>query len=465
MSHQASSNQSTFSKEEMAESSILFWFRHDLRLRDNRSLSAALKHAKKHNQRFLMLYFCDPLWRQTDPFGHERMGVYRAQFILESLQELKLEIEELGGELLVLDADPIVELPRLAQTFNSDYVFASRHVCTEETRQEQDLAQALDSKNCKLALAWNHTLYGQQNLPFALGDLPDIYTQFRKQVERSASVVAPLDKPSRLQEAPQALNDSAYSCQLQDLQAEWDEKLKEYGQRDQRATMLHKGGAKAGEERLAFYFWDTALIESYKETRNGLIGDRYSTQFSPWLAVGALSPRWIWHETLRYEDEVKANSSTYWVRFELLWREYFQWVAYLYGAALFKPYGLTSELQRKAPKLGRASVKHFQRWARGETGNEFIDANMKELNLTGFMSNRGRQNVASYLIHDLGVDWRMGAGYFESKLIDYDPAANWGNWAYIAGVGNDPRPQRKFNTYGQAERYDARGEYRALWLN
>ena len=101
----------------------------------------------------------------------------------------------------------------------------------------------------------------------------------------------------------------------------------------------------------------------------------------------------------------------------------------------------------------------------GETGNDFVDANMKELNQTGFMSNRGRQNVASYLVHDLGVDWRMGAGYFESKLIDYDPASNWGNWAYIAGVGNDPRPQRKFNTRGQAERYDAKAEYRNLWLS
>ena len=177
-----------------------------------------------------------------------------------------------------------------------------------------------------------------------------------------------------------------------------------------------------------------------------------------------MSPRWIWHETLRYEDEIKSNSSTYWVRFELLWREYFQWVAYAYGAALFKPYGLTAELQRQAPKLGRASIKHFQRWARGETGNDFVDANMKELNQTGFMSNRGRQNVASYLVHDLGVDWRMGAGYFEAKLIDYDPASNWGNWAYIAGVGNDPRPQRKFNTRGQAERYDAKAKYRNLWL-
>ena len=89
---------------------------------------------------------------------------------------------------------------------------------------------------------------------------------------------------------------------------------------------------------------------------------------------------------------------------------------------------------------------------------------MRELNTTGWMSNRGRQNVASYLIHDLSIDWRWGAAYLESQLIDYDPASNYGNWMYIAGVGNDPRPSRKFNTKGQAERYDTEGTYRKLWL-
>ena len=448
-----------------SQSTTFFWFRHDLRLRDQLSLTAAIRHAKKQGNRFLMLYFFEPRWRQSDQFGNERIGEYRAQFILDTLQELKLEVEELGGELLVLDTDPLSELPRLAEKFGGDFVFASRHVADEETRQEQALAKGLDAQNCKLALVWNHTLYQEQDLPFALGDLPDIYTQFRKQVERSARVGKLLNKPSQIPKPPQEIYNSSWGCQLVELQDEWRDKLNSYGKRDPKATLLHQGGAKAGEARLAFYFWESNLIESYKDTRNGLIGPRYSTQFSPWLAIGALSPRWIWHETLRYEDTIKSNSSTYWVRFELLWREYFQWVAYAYGSALFKPHGLTAELQRKAPKLGRASVKHFQRWTRGETGNDFVDANMKELNLTGFMSNRGRQNVASYLVHDLGVDWRMGAGYFESKLIDYDPASNWGNWAYIAGVGNDPRPQRKFNTRGQAERYDPKGEYRALWLS
>jgi deoxyribodipyrimidine photo-lyase len=104
-------------------------------------------------------------------------------------------------------------------------------------------------------------------------------------------------------------------------------------------------------------------------------------------------------------------------------------------------------------------------WINGITKNDFIDANMLELKLTGFMSNRGRQNVASYLINDLQLDWRFGAAYFEEQLIDYDVSSNWGNWAYLAGVGNDPRTNRYFNIEKQANDYDKSKVFRNLWLH
>ncbi len=111
----------------------------------------------------------------------------------------------------------------------------------------------------------------------------------------------------------------------------------------------------------------------------------------------------------------------------------------------------------------KRDLARFQLWKEGKTGDSFVDANMRELAATGWMSNRGRQNVASYLIHDMQVDWLLGAAYFESQLIDYDPCSNYGNWAYIAGVGNDPRPVRKFNTAKQAQDYDPQRTYRKLW--
>ena len=104
----------------------------------------------------------------------------------------------------------------------------------------------------------------------------------------------------------------------------------------------------------------------------------------------------------------------------------------------------------------------IQAWCNGKTKHEFINSNMNELNKSGWMSNRGRQNVASYFAKDLKINWIIGAAYFESMLIDYDVHSNYGNWMYVSGVGNDPR-DRKFNVRLQAERYDSNGKYQRMW--
>jgi deoxyribodipyrimidine photo-lyase len=109
--------------------------------------------------------------------------------------------------------------------------------------------------------------------------------------------------------------------------------------------------------------------------------------------------------------------------------------------------------------------ENFNRWIQGETGNNLIDAGMKELRFTGYLSNRMRQIVASYLIYDLSCDWRKGALWFESQLIDYDVYSNQGNWLYIAGLGTDPRGGRKFNTNKQNLEYDPNNTYKKMWLN
>jgi deoxyribodipyrimidine photo-lyase len=131
-----------------------------------------------------------------------------------------------------------------------------------------------------------------------------------------------------------------------------------------------------------------------------------------------------------------------------------------YGSKMFQLHGWKNA--QEVPN--RVDERLFQAWINGETGDEFVDANMRELKLTGFMSNRGRQNVASYFVHELKLDWRLGAAYFEQQLIDYDASSNWGNWAYVAGVGNDPRENRVFNTEKQAQQYDPKQMYRKLWL-
>ena len=146
--------------------------------------------------------------------------------------------------------------------------------------------------------------------------------------------------------------------------------------------------------------------------------------------------------------------------FELMWRDFFRFMGKKHGNKIFQKGGTKEEVDSNL----RNNKDLLQLWIDGRTGVPFIDANMRELAATGFMSNRGRQNVASFLVKDLKVNWQMGAEYFESMLIDYDPCSNWGNWNYIAGVGSDPRENRYFNILSQAKRFDPDGEYVKQWL-
>ncbi|MGA1624603.1 MAG: FAD-binding domain-containing protein, partial [Prochlorothrix sp.] len=151
--------------------------------------------------------------------------------------------------------------------------------------------------------------------------------------------------------------------------------------------------------------------------------------------------------------------STYWMVFELLWRDFFRFTAAQAGSTLFRSSGIQG-----LDVPWTVDWELFDRWRSGQTGYPFVDANLRELAATGFMSNRGRQNVASFLTKNLGLDWRMGAEWFESLLIDYDGCSNWGNWNYTAGVGNDGRGFRYFNLVKQARDYDPQGDYVRHWI-
>ena len=191
-----------------------------------------------------------------------------------------------------------------------------------------------------------------------------------------------------------------------------------------------------------------------------MVGANYSSKFSAWLAMGCISPRYIYWEVKKYEKEFGANDSTYWLIFELLWRDFFRFMFKKHQTNFFRNSGIQSkEIHSKS-----SNKKSLSQWINATTLSDFINANMLELKLTGFMSNRGRQNVASYFCNELNMDWQLGAAYFEEQLIDYDVCSNWGNWAYLAGVGNDPRNQRWFNIEKQASDYDKNKLFRNLWL-
>ena len=279
----------------------------------------------------------------------------------------------------------------------------------------------------------------------AYKQMPGTYTQFRKQVEAANGPFRNVIDSNATPLAP-------FPTLSQEI-LEFHDQVKRLD------TVFHpntafpfRGGENAALARIKNYFFDSQLVRDYKNSRNGLVGTEYSTKFSPFLAFGNVSPAWILQELKKFEEQVVKNDSTYWVFFELLWRDYFIFISRDYGFHLFDPKGM-----QKKEIYWKNNDDLFLAWSSGQTGIPFVDAAMRELKATGFMSNRARQNVASFLVKDLGLDWTLGAEWFEANLLDYDPASNYGNWQYVAGVGNDPVAGRYFNVIKQAIDYDPTG--------
>ncbi|KAJ9702206.1 hypothetical protein PVL29_004106 [Vitis rotundifolia] len=370
-----------------------------------------------------------------------------------------------GLNLLVQHGKPEEILPSLAKTFEAHTVYAHKETCSEELNVERLVRNGLrqvvllpspgqstslsSSNHPKLQLIWGSTMYHIEDLPFSTSSLPDVYTQFRKSVESKCTIRICIRTPTSLGPPPNI--------------EDWGSvpSINQLGLHEEKVSrgMRFIGGEAAALSRVNEYFWKKDLLKVYKATRNGMLGPDYSTKFSPWLASGSLSPRFIYQEVKRYEKERQANDSTYWVLFELIWRDYFRFLSVKYGNSLFHQGG-----PRKVEARWSQDQTMFEAWRDGCTGYPLIDANMKELSATGFMSNRGRQIVCSFLVRDMGIDWRMGAEWFETCLLDYDPCSNYGNWTYGAGVGNDPREDRYFSIPKQAKTYDPEGEYVAFWL-
>ena len=424
----------------------LVWFKTDLRIEDNETLVKAIAQSEK----VIPVYCFDDSHFKTTSYGFKKTGSFRAQFLLESLEDLDAKLRALGSGLRIVMGKPEVEIPKLVQEYKAQKVFAKREVAFEEKQTENKVQTELFKLRCELDTYSTSTLYHAEDLPFSIKDIPDVFTNFRKKTEKDAEIRPPF-------EAPTKINSPGISpLELPTLEALGLAKTTI----DSRAVLQFKGGETEAIKRLQHYFYDTQSLSTYKETRNGMVGADYSSKFSAWLALGCISARYIYAEIRKYEKQFGANDSTYWLVFELLWRDFFRFMFKKYQTKFFLYAGIKTE------KVNSKSLneKLLLQWINGTTTSDFINANMLELQKTGFMSNRGRQNVASYFCNELNMDWRIGASYFEEQLIDYDVCSNWGNWAYLAGVGNDPRVHRYFNIEKQATDYDKNKAFRKLWL-
>ncbi|WGK65129.1 DASH family cryptochrome [Croceiramulus getboli] len=426
--------------------SKLIWFTSDLRTHDNHSLHKACES----DEAVRAVYFFDPRYYQEDRFGFKKTERFRAQFIRESVAQLEQHLKKLNIPLFIYHEQPEQRLPKLVEEHHIDHLFLQKEWTQEEVDIRAAVQQALPD-----SLTWTEQydqfLFHPDDIPYSdFSKIPQVFTQFRKKCEKQCTVRTPLPVPeSRPQEHWMETRTSIPS--LEDLG------LSSFEQ-DPRSAFPFEGGEQAAWDRLREYFWNTKKLAYYKKTRNGLVGKDYSSKFSAWLAQGCISAPAIYQQVKKFEKEVKKNQDTYWLIFELIWRDYFKYVSLKHGNAIFHLGGILEKDYNWADT--QAARKE---WIDGKTKYDFVNANMREIAKTGFMSNRGRQNVASFWAKELNQDWRVGAAYFESMLIDYDVHSNWGNWMYNAGVGNDPR-DRKFNIESQAERYDGDGKYRRLWL-
>jgi len=424
----------------------IYWFTNDLRVHDNE----ALAHAANKAESLVCIFIVEPSWFKPNRYGLKTMGASRWRFLHQSLSDLDTALRAIGQSLIVLYESPVDAIATLITQTNANAVFRSANTGYYENQHWQSLRQRYPF--IEFEQQSTHTLFSSSPLSIDVNETPPSFSKFRKKTEK-----LPIQAPHRTLEAlpPQPkitamLRSSTSLPNLDDAHNFEDDRANTYD--------AFKGGASQAHAHIDRYF-QSSLPANYKIVRNALDGFENSTKFSPWLANGCISGRRIIAELTDYETNVEKNDSTYWIKFELLWREYFHWLAAAAQTRLFSLHGI-----KQTKPLTSFYPERFQRWCSGNTPWPLVNACMKQLNATGFMSNRGRQIVASCLVNELNLDWRYGAAYFEQQLIDYDVASNWGNWQYLAGVGTDSRGKRHFDIAKQTAQYDPESTFIRTWI-
>ncbi|GIZ39493.1 hypothetical protein CKM354_000287500 [Cercospora kikuchii] len=444
-----------------------------------------------------------------------RCGTHRVKFLAESVWDLKKDLQKVQSDLIirvgsVKDAvGSILEGYRGKEGAELHGLWMTSEEGWEEQNEEEAVKSMMEKEGKEFKLWVDEKYYiDDRDIPFKDSrELPDVFTTYRKMVEPLRDAPRKeLSKPEQLLPLPDHIPDqaapfqipSSYDEVLAALKKPLEEKPvdgKGPPKLPQDAKSAHPfvGGSKAGHERVD-HLIESGSMSSYKDTRNGLLGLDFSTKLSAWLALGCISARQVHWKLLDFENGKGSrgqaadgygkgeNKGTAAVRFELLWRDYMRLCTRKFGMRLFfidgyrgdadavnkfisSPYTHSTNKKNKKGVDDDNTRRVVERFLNGTTGTGLIDASQRELWLTGWTSNRARQNVASYLSKHLGIDWRLGAEWYESNLIDYDVSSNWGNWQYVAGVGNDPRGDaRVFNPVKQAVDYDTNGEYVRTWV-
>ena len=390
---------------------ILYWHRNDLRLHDNECLDYAASNYLK----VLPVYIYDERQYRNLRLGFRKTSYTRYAYLRDTLAALRERYQKYGGDILILYGKPEELIPALVIKHECEEIVYQEEYMTEEKLVESGLQSNIDSATVRIRPIWGKTLYHRDDIPYTAQNIPLTSKAFRINTSKAT-------KPRDTFATPKQLDfvdvESYGSLDYEKEIGFSDEEMSYSYDAD-----AYRPGEQAALDRLQYYTYDSELLTSYKWTRNRSLGQDYSSQLSPYLSHGSLSPREIYHKVKSYEKDIKKNISTWWLVFEVVWRDYFNFLGLRFGRRVFYQNGYKNKDQEwsEDPDL-------FHKWCHAETGVPFVDAHMTQLKRTGYMSNRGRVNTSSFLSRDYKIDWRWGAAWFESYLLDYDVCSNWFNW-------------------------------------
>jgi deoxyribodipyrimidine photo-lyase len=422
---------------------VIHWFRRDLRLSDNLALHAALESGAK----VIPLFIFDPAILKSPSTGAPRLS-----FLIKGLQAIDAQLRDYGTRLLIRHGDPVKVLTDLAQETATAAVFANRDYTPFARERDQAVAEAL---NVPL-----------RSFDDAIVIAPD---DMLKPDGTPFLVYSPYMKHWKKQPKPALSEVEARAGQFHDLSGLDTPDIPTLADLGFSETIaVPEASEKEAQYRLKEFI--NQHIYVYAEERNRLVTDPFAdprpigpSVLSPYLRLGMLSPRqtyWAAREAYeRADHKAGQDSVTKWVD-ELIWREFYMTILFHF------PHAARYNFRREYDALQwRHAPDEFDAWMHGQTGYPVVDAAMRQLNAVGWLPNRARMIVASFLSKDLLIDWREGERYFMQGLIDGDPANNNGGWQWTAGTGTDAQPYfRIFNPVSQSQKFDPEGEYIRRWV-
>lgn len=434
----------------MQNSYGIHWFRRDLRVDGNPSL---LENCKRHKGRIIGLFCFDSTFLSREDFSHNRFA-----FFLKTLQEVKTELAKAGTQLLVLDLQPhqafsdLLEYLRSVNAAPPDTISFNRDYEPFSRNRDEKILKLLQDTGIEVVTERDHLILEPEELQKdAPGTYYQVYTPFAR---KWFSLVASAEYTDRLR-VPKVATEKMSNpwSELMKGHFPFRDALDDFVVKNRRYVTIElpEAGHTAARIRLEKFKY---RLKHYSELRD--IPSRPGTSgLSIYFKNGSLTTAEA-IQTLELKPEVSSytDGPTTFLK-EIIWREFYYHILYhcprVESEAFIKKYRALKWPNNK---------EWFFRWREGQTGFPIVDAGMRQLNQTGWMHNRVRMIVASFLTKDLLIDWRWGENYFMKQLLDGDLACNNGGWQWAASTGCDPQPYfRIFNPYLQSKKFDPDGEY------